>query len=276
MIVLTMNNKGGVGKTTCALELAAGYQLLCGRRVRGVDLDAGALELDGQLFHSGGSFLDWYRSRRQESRLQVPVTAPAPNVVLTADELLESDQEGEQDVLVLDGPIALSRQTIHALVAADLVLVPTRPAVLDLRATSNLLTPPAGGGRALLSLIADERARRGLRPQRVLCVLNQVDPHPLNQERRQCAELAKEAAIEMAPVLLTRRVAYPRAQAAGESVLTAFGWDRAAQEVAQLVATCERAHRGATAAELAAAIERTAPGHEPHQVLKAMGVTAHA
>ncbi len=273
-IILTMNNKGGVGKTTLAGETAAGFELLLRRRVRGVDLDAGALQLGGHTYRSGGSFVDWRRRRPETSRLRFPVTQPAD--LVPCEEFLQSDADGEQDVLVLDGPIALSPQTVHALVAADLVLVPVQPSVADLQATTNLVAPAEGGGPSLLAIINEERRLRRLRPQRVLAVLNRVAPNPLNQERRQRAELARQGAIEVAPCLLTERVGYRRAYAAGESVLTHAPWDRPAHEVAQLIATCERALRGATAAELTAAIERAAPGHEPHQVLQAMGVDAHA
>ena len=67
MIIMPLNNKGGVGKTTLALETACGLERLLGARVAGVDLDAGQLAIDGETFETGGSFVDWCRGRAAAS-----------------------------------------------------------------------------------------------------------------------------------------------------------------------------------------------------------------
>ena len=96
MIILTLNNKGGVGKTTLALEVASAFADQFGARVQGVDLDASVLEIEGETFETGGSFLDWARSRSAQSSLRVPVLRPSETP--RAEELLAlgGGQSGRQ------------------------------------------------------------------------------------------------------------------------------------------------------------------------------------
>ena len=258
MIILCLNNKGGVGKTTLALEVASAFADQFGAQVQGVDLDASVLEIEGETFETGGSFLDWARSRSAQSSLRVPVLRPSETP--RAEELLALG--AQHDLLIMDGPIALSQGTFQALIAADLVLVPLRPAIFDVRATANLFA--RGARTSLLGLVAKARARLHLPPARVLGVVNFAAPKTQNRELREVRAQAAAAGIELLPAVLTQRVAFLRAQEQGESVLTARPQDPAAAREVKLLATCVYgAYHGASGD----ALEELAKAQEPDQAL---------
>lgn len=114
MIIAVTNSKGGVGKTTLAVHLAAWFQEQ-GARPGLVDADA-----------QGASSL-WLREAS-------PAT---PTFRLTTpDELLDQlpPLARDFDPLVIDGPAGLSEVTRAILLVSDLALLPCGPSALDLRA----------------------------------------------------------------------------------------------------------------------------------------------
>ncbi|WP_437798463.1 AAA family ATPase [Sorangium sp. So ce693] len=203
LTLAVVNQKGGVGKTTLAVNLAAAAHLE-GRRTLLLDLDA------------QGSALDWSATREASSRLDGLACAKADRALnlprfreLTAG----------YDVAVLDGPPRLGDVTRSAALAADVVLVPLRPGAFDWWAAADTL--------ALLDsadLARDEMQRPRARR---LFVLNAVN------ERTRGGRAALEALRsvgELAPSI-GARVAFSDAALAGESVLTTAPGGPAAAEL---------------------------------------------
>lgn len=123
MILAFLNQKGGVGKTTLALNLA-GEWARRGGRVLLIDADP------------QGSALDWSQQREHEGlpRLFGVVGLARDTLHREAPELAQG-----ADYVVIDGPPRVASLMRSALLAADLVLIPVQPSPLDGWASAEML-----------------------------------------------------------------------------------------------------------------------------------------
>jgi len=194
--------KGGTGKTTLALSLAVAAEA-AGLSVLVVDLDPQA------------SACRWGDRRTTDT----PAVIDAQPARLAAA-LAKAAQAGV-DLAIVDTPARVEQAALEAAKAADLVLIPCKPSILDIetiRTTAELV-----GGRSA-------------RPPMV--VLNAVPAQ--GSRHAQAAEAVAGIGLSVAPVPIGQRVAFEYATQAGQAVTEYEPDGRAADEVRQLYTSIRR------------------------------------
>ena len=193
-ILALISQKGGVGKTTLATALAVAAEQR-GQNVAVFDLDDQAT----------AEF--WGDIRQAE-------TPPVRGVKLAfLDRDLEKARNAGADLVILDCP-PVHAAAISAAEPADFVLIPTKPALFDIRSM-----------RSTLKLMQSIGKRCG-----VVLTFCPV----IGSQVAEARQLVAEIGAELAPVDMHQRVAYQRAQEDGRAAQEYEPDGKAAAEVKQL------------------------------------------
>ncbi|MGL4756038.1 MAG: ParA family partition ATPase [Aeromonadaceae bacterium] len=121
MIISLLNQKGGVGKTTLSVNIAAGLAAK-GARVLLLDVDP------------QGSSLDWAAAREGESSFPV---LGLPRATLHKE---IGKFTRDYDHIIIDGPPRVTDLARSAIMAADLVLIPVQPSPYDVWAAQEVVS----------------------------------------------------------------------------------------------------------------------------------------
>ncbi len=209
--IAVANQKGGCGKTTTCMNLAGGLAA-AGLRVLVVDADP------------QGSATEW-RNRSEDSRLNFDVISMSTASI--HKELPKVMKHSSYEIAIIDCPPGTETKgfgtvTRSALLAADYVIIPSRPTPIDFLATSIMLPVLAD-----ISTIKPE--------QRVFLLLN------AKHSRNRLGRTAKEGAVAMFTdqgielsifgTEIHDRTAFAEAPASGQTVVEFAPSSKAADEI---------------------------------------------
>jgi chromosome partitioning protein len=196
-IVTILNQKGGAGKTTLSLHLAVAAEA--------AKLSTVLIDLDPQV-----SSANW-NDRRQNG---TPVVVSLQHARLQNG--LQAAKDGGADLVVIDTAPHAEAAAVAAMRAADLVLVPTRPGILDLDAV--------GTTAELLKLVKTP----------AYVVLN-VMPVGATQLLKDATAAVGVHGLIVAPVVLHQRADYAHSLIAGQTATEYAPKGKAAGEVNALL-----------------------------------------
>jgi chromosome partitioning protein len=201
MIVGVLNQKGGVGKTTVAVNLASCFSR-SGRRVLLVDADP------------QGSALSWSAARQADPEFVV-VGMAKPTLHREIPALAKN-----YDAVVIDGAPRVNELGRAAIMASDLVLIPVQPSPYDVWAAAETV-----------QLIRE--ARQFKETLRAAFLINRrIANTAIGRDFH--AALAQFPETPVLDAALVQRVVYAESAARGLSVLEAAPRGEAAREIQRL------------------------------------------
>jgi len=198
MIISTVNQKGGVGKTTVAINLA---DALARENNRVLLIDA-----DPQK-----SIMSW-TGRPGEIAFEIQH--------LSGDEVVSSSRRNRKkfDHIIIDSPPILNDTTLSVLRETDLAVIPVGPSPLDMWSV-----------KETISFI--QRSQKSHSLQAKLLVSKAIVGTRLSSD---AIEALQAFPLELFDTVLYQRIAYVEAMIAGKSVLTYAPRSAAAREIKKL------------------------------------------
>lgn len=201
-IIAIISQKGGAGKTTIAIHLAVAAEQ-SGKTAVIIDLDPQA------------SATSWKDSRQGDT----PAVVSAQAARLFA--VLEAAKMGGAEICIIDTAPHSESAALSAARAADLILIPCRPSILDLRAISNTIDIAKISGKS------------------VAVVLNSVSNRGSLAEEAAAAIAVYE--VDIAPAKIGQRAAFMHALTNGLTAQEYEPTGKGSNEVQQLYMwTCKQ------------------------------------
>jgi chromosome partitioning protein len=194
-VVAVEAGKGGSGKTTTTLNLAVAAGI-AGKTVVVIDLDPQA------------SAAGWKDTRPADT----PVVISVPPTRLP--QALQAARDGGADLVLIDTAPHSEGAALAAAKSADLILIPTRPGILDLRAISTTADVAKIAGRP------------------VFVVLNAMPPGATRL--LEDARAARVHGLDVAPVVIEQRAALSHSLTAGQTAQEYEPAGKAAEEIGRL------------------------------------------
>jgi chromosome partitioning protein len=215
--IAILSQKGGTGKTTLTLHLAVASER-AGQAAAVIDLDPQA------------SAAGWKDSRPGET----PAVVPVPSSRLP--QALEAARVGGAAITFIDTAPHATDSALAAAEAADLVLIPCRAGILDLRAIGTTVRAIKLSGKP------------------AYVVLNAMPPRAPNVLADATAAVAVHG-LHVVPFTMQQRAAYAHSLTAGQTAQEYDPMGKAAEEIAQLYAWVRR-QLGPSIAKLPATRQR--------------------
>src|SRR6185312_14190049 len=194
--VAVLSQKGGSGKTTLALHLAVAAEQ--------AGQVAAVIDIDPQASAAG-----WKDSRQGDT----PVVVSIPAARLS--QALDVARNGSADLALIDSAPHAGEVAFAAAEAADFILIPCRPGILDLRA------------------IAPTARIAKLAGKRTFVVLNAMPNRAPNVLADARAAVAVHG-LDVAPFSIQQRAAYAHALTSGQTAQEFEPNGRAGQDMAEL------------------------------------------
>jgi chromosome partitioning protein len=161
MIVTIANQKGGVGKTTTAINLSSSLAAL-GKRTLLVDLDPQANSTMSYVAdrHSlQATTFDWFMSKEVDPKNVVMASSQDPHLFIAPAHIslakVEANLQGDLDapyrlkdalaavgpfdMIIVDTPPTLGLLTVNAMVASDQLIIPIQSSYFAMEGTDDLL-----------------------------------------------------------------------------------------------------------------------------------------
>jgi chromosome partitioning protein len=196
--IAILSQKGGTGKTTVTLHLAVAAER--------EGLATSVLDLDPQASATG-----WKDSREEQTPAVLSIQPSR------LGKTLQTAAASGVALAILDTAPHSADAAISAAEAADLILIPCRAGILDLRAIA---------ASAKIARLAEKPA---------YVVLNHA-PHRAPRIIEDASAAARQHGLEVAPVVLHQRAAYAHALILGQTAAEYEPGGKADQEVRQLLA----------------------------------------
>jgi chromosome partitioning protein len=197
-IIAVVNGKGGVGKSTVAVNLATAMshdnKAVC------------VIDLDPQV-----TATKWKDRRKDEN----PAVVATPTARLR--QTLDAARKANVDYVIIDTAGRNDSSGLDAARVADLILIPTTTSIVAIEA---------------LEAARDTVAMAGNKPALVL--LNQINPTSTRQADEAREAILQLYGLRCCPVHLCRRAIYDESMTPGESAQEADGASKAADEVRRL------------------------------------------
>ena len=184
MIIGLLNQKGGVGKTTLSVNLAASLART-GARLLLIDVDP------------QGSALDWAAAREGESLFSV-IGFPRATIHKEIGKIGQG-----YDHIIIDGPPRVTDLARSAIMASDVVLIPVQPSPYDIWSVDEIVK-------------LTEEARVYRDNQKVTFVINRKIANTIIG--RDVREALANYSIPTMTAAVTQRVIYAEAVAQGQAV----------------------------------------------------------
>ena len=287
--IAVMNQKGGVGKTTTSVNLAAALADM-GRRVCVIDLDPqghASLHLGVEAFGDAVTVYDVFAGRKPLASARRMVAANLwvvpSNLDLAATELELVDAKNREvvlreairamtaadpfDYIVMDCPPSLGVLTVNALTAASEVLIPLQPHFFALQGLSKLFQTTA---------IVARRLNRDLKVGGVALCLYESGTRlaadvtdDLTSFLEQADPSAPWAAAKIFNSRIRRNIKLAEAPSFGQSVFKYAPKCPGSQDYAALAAEVEAMPAAATLPPLKAMVPMTPPATPSPEVRRA-------